>query len=89
MPVIQDGYVLPMEGPGLGTELLPAVSVSGLPGPDLAFTSAAGVEYSHGALGAGAFYTLERYDFPTANSVQRLEQLTALTLRFDVRLLPR
>jgi galactonate dehydratase len=25
MPVIKDGYVLPMEGPGLGTELLPAV----------------------------------------------------------------
>ena len=25
MPVIEDGYVLPMEGPGLGTDLLPAV----------------------------------------------------------------
>ena len=25
MPVIENGYVLPMEGPGLGTELLPAV----------------------------------------------------------------
>jgi galactonate dehydratase len=25
MPVIRDGYVLPMEGPGLGTELLSAV----------------------------------------------------------------
>ena len=25
LPVIEDGYVLPMEGPGLGTELLPAV----------------------------------------------------------------
>ncbi|MFN4126825.1 MAG: mandelate racemase/muconate lactonizing enzyme family protein [Pannonibacter phragmitetus] len=25
MPVVRDGYVLPMEGPGLGTELLPAV----------------------------------------------------------------
>jgi L-alanine-DL-glutamate epimerase-like enolase superfamily enzyme len=25
MPVIVDGYVMPMEGPGLGTELLPAV----------------------------------------------------------------
>jgi len=25
LPVIADGYVLPMEGPGLGTELLPAV----------------------------------------------------------------
>ncbi len=25
VPVIRDGYVLPMEGPGLGTELLPAV----------------------------------------------------------------
>jgi len=87
-----EGRVALLEGAIHGVaraELLPAVSVSGLPGPDLAFTSAAGVEYSHGALGAGAFYTLERYDFPTANSVQRLEQLTALTLRFDVRLLPR
>jgi L-alanine-DL-glutamate epimerase-like enolase superfamily enzyme len=25
VPTIKDGYVLPMEGPGLGTELLPAV----------------------------------------------------------------
>ncbi len=25
VPIIKDGYVLPMEGPGLGTELLPAV----------------------------------------------------------------
>ena len=25
VPVIKDGYVYPMEGPGLGTELLPAV----------------------------------------------------------------
>ena len=25
MPVIEDGFVLPLEGPGLGTELLPAV----------------------------------------------------------------
>ena len=25
VPVIRDGYVYPMEGPGLGTELLPAV----------------------------------------------------------------
>jgi len=87
-----EGRVARLEGAIHGVaraELLPAVSVSGLPGPDLAFTCAAGVEYSHGALGAGAFYSLERYDFPTVNSVQRLEQLTALTLRFDVRLLPR
>ena len=25
MPTIKDGYVLPMEGPGLGVELLPQV----------------------------------------------------------------
>jgi len=25
MPVIKDGYVFPMEGPGLGVDLLPAV----------------------------------------------------------------
>jgi L-alanine-DL-glutamate epimerase-like enolase superfamily enzyme len=25
MPTIRNGYVLPMEGPGLGTELQPAV----------------------------------------------------------------
>jgi L-alanine-DL-glutamate epimerase-like enolase superfamily enzyme len=25
MPVIKDGYVYPMEGPGLGVDLLPAV----------------------------------------------------------------
>jgi hypothetical protein len=25
MPTIKDGYVFPMEGPGLGVDLLPAV----------------------------------------------------------------
>jgi galactonate dehydratase len=25
MPTIENGYVLPMEGPGLGADLLPAV----------------------------------------------------------------
>ncbi len=25
MPTIENGFVLPMEGPGLGTDLLPAV----------------------------------------------------------------
>jgi hypothetical protein len=62
-------------------DLLPSVSVNGLPKPDLAFTSAAGLDYHYGSFTAGILYSLERCDFPVVTSTQRLEQLTALSLR--------
>jgi hypothetical protein len=68
-------------------DFLPAVSVTGLPSPDLAFSSGAGLDYNYGPLTAALFYSLERYDFPTTNSTRRLEQLTILSLRLALRVL--
>lgn len=60
---------------------LPSVTVTELDSPDLAFATAAGVEYRPGALGFGLSYWLERYDFPTAAGVTRSEQLSGLMVR--------
>ncbi len=68
----------------LRASLLPVVSVSGIQGPDLGVTAAAGIEYHRPALGIRALYALERYDFPRQGAVQRLEQVSALTLRLDI-----
>jgi hypothetical protein len=68
----------------LRASLLPVVSVSGAPGPNLGVSAAAGLEYRWPAVGIGALYSLERYDFPRQGAVQRLEQLAALTLRLDI-----
>ncbi len=66
--------------------LLPVVSVSGLRGPDVAFRAATGLEYRVHAATLGVEYSLERYDFPAAAGVRRLEQLSALTLLLELRL---
>lgn len=64
---------------------LPVVSVRGLPGPNVAATAAAGLEYRGAAVSGGLFYGLERYDFPDVGSGPRLEQVSTLTFRFTVR----
>jgi hypothetical protein len=61
--------------------LLPAVTVTGLDGPNAALTASAGVEYRPGALTVGLSYWLERYDFPPAAGVERSEQLAGLMVR--------
>jgi len=66
--------------------LLPAVSASGLPGPDMAFRAATGLEYRIRTTTLGVEYSLERYDFPAEAGVRRLEQLSALSLRLELRL---
>src|SRR2546429_5068283 len=65
--------------------VLPVVAVNGLPGPDVALTAAAGMEYRSGSIAGGLFYELERYDFPDVGTGRRLEQVTKLTFRFTVR----
>ena len=67
---------------------LPLVEVTGLEQPELAVTAAAGIEYRFGPVGAGLFYSLERYDFPAQDGVARAEQVSALTLRASARVLP-
>ena len=65
----------------LGGYWLPAVSVSGLPAPDIAAAAAIGLEWRRSGWGAGASYVLERYDFPERSGTQRLEQVSALRVR--------
>ncbi|HEX9485842.1 MAG TPA: hypothetical protein VF976_02160 [Gemmatimonadales bacterium] len=66
--------------------LLPAVSASALRGPDMAFRVTTGLEYRIRTTTLGVEYSLERYDFPAEAGVRRLEQLSALTLRLELRL---
>jgi len=66
--------------------LLPAVSASGLTDPDVAFRAATGLEYRVRTTTLMVEYSLERYDFPAEAGVRRLEQLSALTLRLELRL---
>jgi len=66
--------------------LLPTVSASGLRGPDRAFRAATGLAYRVRTTTLGVEYSLERYDFPAAAGVRRLEQLSALTLLLELRL---
>lgn len=65
------------------TTILPHVAVSGMPGPDFGFASAAGFRVVHGRLVGTAEYSLERYAFPTTpDAADRHEQLSGLTLTF-------
>lgn len=61
--------------------LFPLVSVNGLPGPDVAFETAVGLEYARGRWTVDLRYSLERCDFPFQGAGERSEQLAALTLR--------
>jgi len=63
----------------------PFASVSGLSRPELAITSGAGMSYSRGRLDVQLRYSLERYDFARGTADERLEQLSALTLRVQAR----
>ena len=66
--------------------LLPAVSASGLRGPETAVRGATGLEYRVRTMTLCVEYSLERYDFPTEAGVRRLEQLSAVTLLLELRL---
>lgn len=70
----------------VGATVLPSVTVSGQPGPDLGFASLAGLQITRGRLLAGADYRIERYAFPPdATLGQRHEQLTGLMVRLGGR----
>ena len=66
--------------------LLPAVSASGLRGPETAVRGATGLEYRVRTMTLCVEYSLERYDFPAEAGVRRLEQLSAVTLLLELRL---
>jgi hypothetical protein len=66
--------------------LLPVVAVNGLDHPNTAYTVGTGLEYQHVRGTVGILYSLERYDFPAKAMPQRLEQVSALTVRGALRL---
>lgn len=63
----------------------PFASVTGLTRPELAISSGAGVAYSRRRLDVQLRYSLERYDFARGTVAERLEQLSAITLRVEAR----
>ena len=70
----------------VGATVLPSVTVSGQPGPDLGFSSVAGVQVSRRRLVAGADYRIERYVFPPDVTLgRRHEQLAGFVLRLGGR----
>ena len=70
----------------VGATVLPSVSVSGQQGPDLGFSSTAGLQLSRGRLLAGANYRIERYVFPPDVALgRRHEQLAGFVVRLGGR----
>jgi len=65
---------------------LPVVAVNGLDHPKTAYTIGTGIEYQLGQGAIGIVYSLERYNFPAKAMTQRLEQVSALTVRGALRL---
>jgi len=83
-----EGRLSLLEGSAVGivsATVQPSVSVRGLPAPDAAVTAGAGIEYRRGAARLILRYDLERYDFPERNGAPHLEQLSAFTVRFELR----
>jgi len=69
---------------------LPVVDVDGLGDADGGFSVAAGMEYRRDRVEAALWYSLERYEWPTAGvGGRRLEQLAALTFVLRARILGR
>lgn len=66
-------------------DLMPAVSVSGLDAPDFAAVTGASIGYRARHLTAGLAYSLERYDFPRADGVRRLEQFGRLSASVGIQ----
>ena len=97
-PLVRQRWIELRAGGQLGLDLIdgvlrstvrlsiaPWVSVSGHPTPDLAIGGGTGLQYDAGRLSASLAYALDRYDFPAAGSVRRLEQHSTLTARIGWR----
>ena len=67
-------------------ELYPLVGVTGLDRPNRALGAASGLRFGAGVFTGELLYTFERFDFPPVGGVQRVEQLSALSVGVGVRL---
>jgi len=84
---------MPFAVPGLrgllDVTVHPFAGVNGLPRPELAISTGAGLAYARGRLDLQLGYALERYDFARGTVAERFEQLSVLTLQVQVRALGR
>jgi len=70
----------------LGLGLAPIVKVTGRAGPDLAVIGSARLRHVGERLDLALSYSLERYDFPSAGGVRRVEEMSMLVLRAGLRI---
>ena len=70
----------------LGASLAPVVRVSGRQGPDLAVAGLARLRHAGERLDLSLGYSLERYDFASAGSSSRVEEISMLVLRAGIRI---
>jgi len=63
---------------------MPLVDVSGLSKPDVALAVGVGLDWRGRRIGISALYTFERYDFPSSNGAQRLEELSTIRVRIGM-----
>jgi hypothetical protein len=66
--------------------VIPVATVSGLDNSSFAFDGGVGVEYGAPRVTFGLLYALERFEFPRANGLRRVEQVSSLLLRASLRL---
>ncbi len=73
----------------VGAALHPFAKVSGdVPHPEVAVSGTAGLQYTRGFFDVALLYAVDRYDFARGTGGQRLEQLSAVTLRVAARRRP-
>lgn len=70
----------------IGLSLAPIVRVTGRDGPDLAIAGTARLRHVGERLDLALAYTLQRYNFPGVNGVQRVEELSVLVFRAGLRI---
>ena len=70
----------------VGVSLAPLVQVSGRQRPDLAVAGLARLRHVGEHLDLSLGYSLERYDFPSAGGVRRVEEISMLVFRGGLRI---
>lgn len=75
---------------GLGSVAVePRITVTGSANPRPGFSALTGVEYTPGRLGVQLVYLRERYEFPAAGGIRRLEQVSSAAIRLTLGVLGR
>jgi hypothetical protein len=84
-----EGHVALIEGVvdgSIGVSLSPMVKVTDRAGPDLAVGGTARLRHTGDRLDLALGYSLQRYDFPAAGGVRRVEEISMLVFRAGLRI---